>query len=320
MSLNLKKVFSSLSLNDVSESVDSYIVERIESNSSLRVGVSSAGEPVILISTEPCSTGESFPDQCLAGVQAKFFNSCSVQNEAGIVDEGIFHIIACTEESSELVDFFFDFFEVFLSRFDFRDPYVLREEIAKLSSLFSLRKKPGRQSMMGLWSELLVLSIAEDIHEWATAWHDHPRSTFDFRFEETGLDVKSFSGDNREHFFKITQLRNLGVKNCFIISMCLKDAEDGLSALDLLNRIESRLTNNKLIDKIRKQVFESAGKMISELPLFSEEIACESMLALDAAEIPCLDPDSIPLGVSEVKFKADCSNIDGQEFASLNIG
>ena len=76
--------------------------------------------------------------------------------------------------------------------------------------------------MMGLWSELLVLSIADKIDDWATAWHEHPRSTFDFRFQETGLDVKSFGGDNREHFFKINQLRNLGVKNCFIVSMCLK--------------------------------------------------------------------------------------------------
>ena len=319
MELNLKKVFSKLSLNDISESVDSYIVERIESNSSLRTGLSTAGEPVILISTEPYSTDESFPDQCLAGVQAKFFNTCSIQNEAGIVEEGVFHIIVCSEESSELIDFFFDFFELFFSRFQFDDPYALREEIEKLSSLFSLQKKPSRQSMMGLWSELLVLSRVEKIAEWANAWHEHPRSTFDFRFQEIGIDVKSFGGDNREHFFKISQLRNLGVKNCFIISMCLQEAEEGITALDLLSRIEARLFDIELVQKIRKQVFDAAGNKISDLPLFSEEIACESMIALDASEIPCLDPDSIPLGVSEVKFKADCSRIEGQDFGCLNI-
>lgn len=319
MQLKFRKVFSKLTLNNVSESVNSYSVEKIETNSSIRVGMSSNSEPAILISTAPCDDKESFPDQCLTGVQAKFFNPCNAQNEEGIIEEGIFHIITCSEESSELVDFFFDFFELFFSRFQFDDPYALREEIDKLSSLFSLQKKPSKQSMMGLWSELLVLSRVEKIAEWANAWHEHPRSTFDFRFQEIGIDVKSFGGDNREHFFKISQLRNLGVKNCFIISMCLKEAEDGISAIDLLGRIEARLSDIELIQKIRKQVFESAGNKISVLPLFSEEIACESILALDASEIPCLDPDSIPLGVSEVKFKADCSSIEGQEFGCLNI-
>ena len=173
--------------------------------------------------------------------------------------------------------------------------------------------------MMGLWSELLVLSRVEKIAEWANAWHEHPRSTFDFRFQEIGVDVKSFGGDSREHFFKISQLRNLGVKKCFIISMCLQETEEGITALDLLSRIEARLDDFELVQKIRKQVFDAAGNKISDLPLFSEEIACESMIALDASEIPCLDPVSIPLGVSEVKFRADCSNIEGQEFGCLNI-
>ena len=61
------------------------------------------------------------------------------KNEAGIVEEGVFHIIACSEESSELIDFFFDFFELFFSRFQFDDPYALREEIE--TRAFSLNKK-----------------------------------------------------------------------------------------------------------------------------------------------------------------------------------
>ena len=77
MQLKFRKVFSKLTLNNVSESVNSYSVEKIESNSNIRVGMSSTSEPAILISTAPCDDDESFPDQCLTGVQAKFFKICS---------------------------------------------------------------------------------------------------------------------------------------------------------------------------------------------------------------------------------------------------
>ena len=319
MEFELKRVFANIAFTQSKNVIDGYKVDSINPESLIKVGVSTDNQPVILIRTNHSPDDEVFCSQSLSGIEANFFHRCSIQYDNSNSEEGVFHIIKCIETSSDLVDFFFDFFELFFSRFEFVYPYALKAEIDKLSSLFSLRKKPGRQSMMGLWSELLVLSRVEKIAEWANAWHEHPRSTFDFRFQEIGIDVKSFGGDNREHFFKISQLRNLGVKNSFIISMCLKEAEDGITALDLLSRIEARLDDFELVQKIRKQVFGAAGNKISDLPLYSEEIACDSMMAIDASEIPCLDPDSIPLGVSEVKFKADCSGIDGQGVECLNI-
>ena len=89
--------------------------------------------------------------------------------------------------------------------------------------------------------------MVENTDMWAEKWHPSNRATFDYKFPVTGIDVKSFGGHNREHFFQIEQLNNDSVEQTLILSMCLKENEEGINIFNLLEELKTRLTKKLLL-------------------------------------------------------------------------
>ena len=311
--LGIKRIFSKVLEENNASDRDFYLVETIPDNNNLKAGLSPEGEPAILVKAHAEDSSINSPTS-LSGIKADFYINCSVSGSEDAIEEGVFNIITCKEEDINLRDFFFDFFESFFKTKKNANGKELQEEIESLSKLFSYRKKKSRQSMMGLWSELFVILNTINTDIWVEKWHEKPRSTFDFKFSNVGLDVKSFGGFNREHYFQIEQLRNTSVEQTLIISLCLKESDDGATVFDLFNLIKNKLKKTENINKIQNQLFKLAGNEIEDAKKFNQNIALETLLLLKGEDIPCLDPQVTPLGVSEIKFKSDCSAITGKEF------
>ena len=185
--------------------------------------------------------------------------------------------------------------------------------IPLLIELFSLRRKASRQKMMGLWSELFILKCSENKDLWAEKWHEGERSTFDFRFPSIGVDVKSFSGNKREHFFKLEQLSNDSVREQLILSLCLTENDTGQNVFELYEDIKKDIVSKKLIKKIQKQVFKNSGDEADDLKRYDESIARETLCLINSEDIPRIK-ETPPIGVTEVKFKSDCSNAKNVPF------
>ena len=77
------------------------------------------------------------------------------------------------------------------------------------------------------------------------------------------------------------------------------------------------LNNDKLIKKIENLIFKIGGQNNKEARKFNENIANNSLLLLRGREVPCIS-NNIPTGISEIKFKADCSHIRGLKFNKKN--
>ena len=129
----------------------------------------------------------------------------------------------CVDESSNMQEFFFNFFERFFSRDKTVSTAQLKKEIEFIRELFAHKKKPGLKTIMGLWSELFIIYSSSDPKLWAENWHTKPRSTFDFKFSRIGVDVKSFGGHKREHYFQLEQLTNISVEQTLILACVLKN-------------------------------------------------------------------------------------------------
>ena len=288
----------------------SYISDSVQGFSGVQIGISPNQKPVILIEGDKTESRISKIDG-LSGINASFGVLCSTSNNSK--SPSFFNIIEFLEEDSFL-DFFFDFFEEILKQKENRNALKIREEILNISKLFSFKNKVSRKSMMGLWSEIFIIYSSQNPDLWIDKWPLNSRSTFDFDFSNIGLDVKSFGGHNREHFFSIEQLHNQSTEQTLILSICLKESDTGESIFDLLKLTKSKLREKKNIKKLETKIFKKAGKEIQDTKRFNMKIAKSTLCVLRGKDIPSLNPINTPLGVSEIKFKSDCSNIKGFKF------
>jgi len=296
---------------------DFYFVDQTGNNSSLHVGLSPERSPSILVKGQAGDSHVKPPKQ-LTGIKVEFGKECLVCDNSDAINNGVFNIISCVEDDLNLTNFFFEFFERYFLTAENIGAQSLKVEIDNLSKLFSHRKKKALKTVMGLWSELYIISTAKRPDVWAQKWHEQTKSTFDFSFSKIGIDVKCFGGSARKHFFKLEQLENPTVEQTLILSMCLNEDEGGPNVFDLLSEIKKSLGSRELQGKLERQVFELAGKEITNAKRFNKNVARESLIILHGSEIPSLDPSHTPLGVSEIKFRSDCSGISGLYFDEEN--
>jgi len=319
MSSSLKKIFSDLLALNKASSEDSYQIEKVKNGTDIFVGISPEGYPAILLMVDDNST-ENYDSISLNGIKTEFKIKCNYSFNKKYLKQATFNIVMCTDENSNIQDFFFNFFERFFTRKKTVSTSQLKKEIDFIRELFAHKKKPGLKTIMGLWSELFIIYLSSNPQLWAENWHTKPRSTFDFKFSRVGIDVKSFGGHEREHYFQLEQLNNVSVEQTLILSMCLKETDhgDGLSVFDLFNSIIKNFDDEKLIKKIEKLIFLIGGEENSETKRFNENIAYDSLVILKGSEIPSLDPINTPPLVTEIKFKSNCSNLKELEFNEQN--
>ena len=309
-----KNIFNKLLIQSDSSQKEYYRIDKIDDL--FWVGVSPEGYPSFLVSGVS-EDSEIQPTKALSGIKVCFGQESQVVKE-GKISSGIFNIISCTEENIELRDFFFAFFEEYFQNEEDINSKNLKSQIENLSKLFSYKKNKSIKSIMGLWSELFIIALSKNPEIWAEKWHEQPRSTFDFTFTRMGIDVKSYGSHSREHYFKLEQLSNQSVEQTLILSMCIKENEDGESVFDILALIKDKIESDILKKKIEKQVFKLAGKDIVNSKKFNLDIAKSTILILKGKDIPCIDPKSVPALVSDIKFKVDCNSIEGVVFDDCN--
>lgn len=312
ISIQLKSAFKKLLQEVGGPAQDSYLIEKVVNKKNVFVGISPEGFPAILIKIKD-NPQEKYDSIDLNGIKTEFKLNCNFSIDGDDIKQSIFNIVICTDEDQNAQDFFYDFFERFFSKRKVISTSQLKKEIQFIRELFGHKKTPGLKTIMGLWSELFIIYKAKNTESWAKGWHNRPRSTFDFEFGNIGIDVKSFGGHTREHYFQLEQLTNISKDEIFILSMNLQENDDGLTVFDLFNKILPKLKSDKLIKKMENLIFKIGGHNNKDSIRFNEHIANDSLLILKGEEIPCIKSD-IPIGISEIKFKANCSNVKSFKF------
>lgn len=316
--MKLREIYNELKVEaNLNEADKSYNVRLLDHEHGVFIGHSSKGEPAILLKSEDVDELiENIKD--LTGVKADFYSICTIDIEGKGQKKDYFNTVTCTRDEEVLKDFFFNFFDAFFQREKNITGRMLEEELKNISQLFSHRNKKGRKTMMGLWSELFIINQVHNTEVWVEKWHENSRSTFDYTFSNVGVDAKSFQTNQREHYFKIEQLNNQSVEQCLVLSLALSEDELGQNIIELFDEIKDKVNSKILIDKISQQVFKGAGDKIDDAKRYNVSIAKKSLCILKSDDIPKIKTQNVPEGVTDVKFKSDCSSVPVIDFDKEN--
>jgi hypothetical protein len=156
-----------------------------------------------------------------------------------------------------------------------------------------------------------MIAEATDTILLTRAWHSVPGEPYDFSLGPQRLEAKSAVGEERRHHFKLEQLRPPGPIKVLVASVLVDRSGGGCSVAELLGRARARLScDPDLLLRIDQIVAASLGQNwrngLEER--FDLQRARESLGFYWARAIPSID-SSLPMGVSDVRFRSDLTQV-----------
>jgi len=287
--------------------IDGFGCEKIED--SVYVGVNNSGFPAVLFQINQLPD-KFIPIQTRA-LSVDIFTNCAINLSENSLN-GDFLCLSCTSQDVNLYDTFFRLIETYLLHEAHSSVSVLIEALEKLVVLFQKLFDPSKNSIVGLFGELLVINESKDINPTLRSWHSQSTDLMDFAWTGGRLEVKTTISQTRTHDFSLEQIRPIQGLAKYVASVNLQEVHDGISIVDLLNSVLAKIKSPELINKVWELVFETLGQgyIRSDARKFDYSIAKKSLKFFNASSIP--SPNfNLPQGVTSVRFTANLDSIDG---------
>ena len=185
------------------------------------------------------------------------------------------------------------------------------QAVQRLTDLFQSLSRPTGRSVLGLFAELLAIHVSGDPRVALSAWRSTVDDRYDFSIANVRLEVKSTSDRVRSHYFSREQCMPPDGTVAVLLSVFVERSGGGLSIGELVDRIEAQLAEDaELIFRLHATVAATMGNATAEAlsMRFDEQLARDSIRLYELAHIPAVR-DELPVGVSQVRFRADMSQI-----------
>ena len=277
-----------------------------------KLGVSNEGYPMFFVKTS--AEKPDVHDMHLDIFTVEYNQKCTLREQGQAVSTDVYSILTLQNSDEPLQRYFIEISLLILEKL--REVPSRRElsiQIDDLVAIFTALREKGKKTVQGLWAELLVIEKSLHPEVLINAWHNSPKAKYDFTLGYDKLEVKSTSGDERVHHFKIDQLLPSEHSNLLIASVFVRESGSGLGGLcimDLYDKICSRVTNIDSRLKIQKVMGETIGNDYSKLnsEFFDYVTAGDTLAFYDSVNIPHIEREHVPTSVTKVEF--DC-NISG---------
>ncbi len=278
-----------------------------------RLGRSAEGYPKFFVNTE--ESGSTVHNIIREILSVEYNVECELIDNDGNRQSGIFSIITLRSLANSLQMYFIEIFTMMLEKL----PSVpsrkeLSLEVENLISIFSALSNPPRKEIQGLWAELLVIERSASPDTLIEAWHSDPSSKYDFTLGRDKIEAKSSSKEERIHKFSLDQLNPSENSRLLVASTIVREsgqASDGLSIRGLYDKICTRVSSidNRL--KLYSVIAKTIGTEMKKIDniFFDYTSASDNLLYFNSKDIPCINKDSVPLGVSEIKFNSNLSHV-----------
>jgi hypothetical protein len=187
---------------------------------------------------------------------------------------------------------------------------VLREIFAE-----GFEFEVDRNTLLGLFGELTVLTLAPDAELALSAWHSESDDRYDFSWDSYRLEVKATTSTFREHQFTSRQLPALHGIEVWVASVQIAEVEIGVSISDLFDRLATQLSDQglrKLSSVIVKTVGLPAGLL--RKPTFDLESTMAGVMVFPGNKVPT---PLVVSGCSNLRWSALLSESDGLDFSAL---
>jgi len=317
---SLFSIFTLLPIPKVGKEGEAFSAQVI-AQSSYQVGKDTEGRPAILIAISNTTkiVETSYP-VALEHISVRYNVLCEITKVSSASRQGRFIVIRCESHENDLVEYFLRIMEVHIPLLGETPSYKqVVDMVEKLIELFRALSQPNKQSIQGLWAELLIISESADPILLLRSWHFSPDDRYDFFFEKKYIEVKSTSGSARIHHFSLEQLNPPTGTTALVVSLFVERSVDGVTVIDLMDRIRTQIKGDvSLLAHLHRNVtltLASDWRLAASLK-FDQRLAKKSLCIYDVDDIPSVDWP-VPLDVSEVKFKANLSRTAPRDAASL---
>jgi len=276
-----------------------------------KIGITLDRQPIFFINCESNPQIRTI-DTKLEFISVQFNRQCQLINQKGKSKEGLYTIISLKSDTKYLEEYFLKIVHVLLNSIS-EKPLLkdLKIEIDNLINLFSKFSKPPLKTIQGLWAELLVIQLAKKPDYMIQCWHSATSDKYDFNDGVDKVEVKSTSTNNRVHNFSLEQLRPNVSSKLFIVSVFTLETGTGYSVFDLIDMIEKKTGDIKLILRLNELTVLTLGKDFEKAQdvFFDYQFAVDSLKFYNSIDIPTIAANNIPSNVSNVRFDCDISNI-----------
>ena len=289
-----------------SEDPRTFSAIEIKKNSNHLIGINCDKEIAILFdSSAPNSRGDA-----LEYIQLDHNQHCIILEKKSEKSKN-FSVLKCSIDNLKLKELFLKLLENIILEIP---NTISQKEITNLTrdifDLFEKISKPSRETLIGLWGELFVISSSKNVDSLVQAWHPETTDIFDFYSQNQALEIKTTTSNDRIHNFSYEQL-NAGNEKLIICSIILRFNRSGKSLEDLKNEILSQLKSKDLKEQFELIYYKTLGETTDEdieEYKFDYSYAEENIRYFDLTNVPRLKEKPMN-GVKKIKFQSDLTGI-----------
>jgi hypothetical protein len=261
-------------------------------------------------------SGEFSVPAILEFIEVIYDKLCNVESKGEVFEES-YSIIKLKSDDSTLQKYFLNISYLYLKEIGEKPILLdLQKKFNQLIDLFRVEKKADKNLVQGLFAELCIISISSNIDYLIKSWHISPSDKYDFNDGNEKLEVKSSSNLERIHSFSLNQTNNFG-RSVIIGSVITIQTDMGLTVFDLVKKIEGKLNDNSLINKLSEIIVKTLGGNFSKASnyLFDYQYAIDSIRFYNSLTIPSISSDELDSRISGVRY--DCK-MEGSEEMNLD--
>ena len=276
------------------------------------------GYPCLLIATKDSARNRPIPVK-LEHLRVLYDVDCRI-NHNGLLEENRFTVICCTDQDSQMQDYFLRISGTIISAVGNAPTHAkVSKAVDNLVELFRVIMESPKKSVQGLWAELLIIALSKNPTELVEAWHHSPNDKYDFSLGNQRVEVKSCTSKLRQHHFSLEQLRPINDIEVLVASILVERSATGTSLAELADKIRSKLSKQPelllYLDQIIGVTLGNGWKSASE-DRFDLQLGKKSLQFFLSKEIPCVEA-KLPKQVSDVHFKVDFTDIPNKDKKSL---
>lgn len=301
-----QKLFNAIALNEFSFA---------------KIGVNHIGYPVILISSKVDQTHISQKNIKLKYIELTHNLECKV-SENGKTKIDNYSVIILNSNEETLQNYFLGIVTSLLNSISNNPTQKeIFEKFKNFIEIFRSLTEAPTKTIQGLWAEVLMIEQSQNPSTLINYWHVVPEEKFDFNADFEKIEVKSNSNLERVHFFTAEQLNPPKDSQIIIASIFTKQVSNGLNILNLMDKIDNRITDNELKEKVYQIVSKTLGNTFEQTRKikYDYDLAKKSIRFYRHQEVSKVDRINIPDSVSEVKFKSDLTYIKPVDITQLVI-
>ncbi|NDV02893.1 PD-(D/E)XK motif protein [Pseudoroseicyclus sp. CLL3-39] len=289
-------------------SAATFSVVEISSSPAAYAAIDGHGRPAVLVETLSTTSRE----MVRRGLRLQHRAKCHVEI-GGIFRTVTASLVACETDDPALQEAFVSIGDILLARLSVATE---AEVVAILEELVELLERPGepsREGAIGLFAELLVLSLARDPVAAVHAWRIGAGDRYDFVLGTGRIEVKASGTRERRHRFSLEQcLPDAGTK-AFVASTLVLEGSGGTGVRDLAARVQAMVQKEvDLTMKIQRAILSVMGLPRSGEPIFDEAHAVTKLRWYDVRDMPAVR--AVPEGVDQVRFRV---NLEGMKPLTL---